>query len=294
MQTSLDYKKASRYFYILLLAGIYNLIWGAWVIFFPNLSFALHGMKLPLYPEIWQCVGMIVGVYGIGYIAAASDPIKHWPIVLVGFLGKIFGPIGFMQALYNEVFPLSFMINIVFNDLIWWVPFFIILKESYQFHTKKAPAKSIDSIGLKPKSLIVALRHQGCTFSRENLDELSKNISNLKQKGFAIYILHMSQNDEINPLIKSYIKEDIALLSDPKQEIYQALNLQRATLLKAFGISEFLKGAKAFLKGHGLGPLRGDGFQLGGLFVIENNKLIKSYPAQRASDIYNYEQILLL
>ncbi len=26
------------------------------------------------HPEIWQCVGMIVGVYGIGYLIAAVDP----------------------------------------------------------------------------------------------------------------------------------------------------------------------------------------------------------------------------
>ena len=40
--------------------------------------------EFPRYPQIWQCVGMIVGVYGVGYLVAASDPLRHWPIVLVG------------------------------------------------------------------------------------------------------------------------------------------------------------------------------------------------------------------
>jgi hypothetical protein len=114
------------------LAGIYNLIWGAWVVLFPHMLFDLVGIPRLNYPEIWQCVGMIVGVYGIGYYIAASDPIKHFPIVLVGFLGKIFGPIGFLQALYLGKFPLNFGVVIIFNDLIWWIPFFLILKEKYQ------------------------------------------------------------------------------------------------------------------------------------------------------------------
>ena len=29
---------------------------------------------------------MIVGVYGIGYIIAAGNPYKHWPIIFVGLL----------------------------------------------------------------------------------------------------------------------------------------------------------------------------------------------------------------
>ena len=110
------------------LAGIYNILWGAIVIFFPNLMFDLAGMERLNYPEIWQCVGMIVGVYGLGYWIAATDPIKHFPIVLVGFLGKIFGPIGFTQALWTGRFTPIFGINIIFNDLIWWIPFFMILK----------------------------------------------------------------------------------------------------------------------------------------------------------------------
>lgn len=113
------------------LAAIYNLAWGAVVIVFPNLFFDLLSMERPNYPEIWQCVGMIVGVYGVGYWIASHDPIKHFPIVLVGFLGKVFGPLGFSYALLTERMPWGFGINIIFNDVIWWIPFFLILKKKY-------------------------------------------------------------------------------------------------------------------------------------------------------------------
>ena len=89
----------------LLAAGIYNLVWGTLTIVWPNLLFDLTGAERLNYPEIWQCVGMIVGVYGIGYLIAAFDSRTHWPIVLVGLLGKIFGPIGFAAALMRGTFP---------------------------------------------------------------------------------------------------------------------------------------------------------------------------------------------
>ena len=73
---------------VLMAAGLYNLIWGAAVVLFPNGLFRLTGIADPLYPGIWQCVGMIVGVYGIGYLTAARQPLRHWPIVLVGLLGR--------------------------------------------------------------------------------------------------------------------------------------------------------------------------------------------------------------
>ena len=116
---------------ILKFAGVYNILWGISVIFLPNLFFNLTGMDIPRYPMIWQCVGMIVGVYGVGYWVAARDPLRHWPITLVGFLGKVFGPIGFAYYLVQGAFPLTFGLTIMTNDLLWWIPFGLILKMAW-------------------------------------------------------------------------------------------------------------------------------------------------------------------
>ena len=112
---------------VLLAAAAYNVLWGAWVVLLPHHVFDLTGMERPLYPMIWQSVGMIVGVYGIGYGIAAYDRDRHWPIVLVGFLGKVFGPIGFVYHFFLGNFPASFWWITVFNDLIWILPFYLIL-----------------------------------------------------------------------------------------------------------------------------------------------------------------------
>jgi hypothetical protein len=122
---------------VLRAAAFYNMAWGAAAILSPMTLFRLVGADpLPNYPELWQCIGMIVGVYGIGYWIAAGDPVRHWPIILVGLLGKIFGPIGFLQAVLNERFPMAMGLTILTNDLIWWVPFGAIL-----WNTKKQASK---------------------------------------------------------------------------------------------------------------------------------------------------------
>ncbi len=113
--------------WVLVLAGAYNLAWGLLVVFFPLRWFEFVELDPPRYPQIWQCVGMIVGVYGIGYLIAAADPIRHWPITLVGLLGKIFGPIGFLLAVVQGELPWSFGAILLTNDLIWWLPFAAIL-----------------------------------------------------------------------------------------------------------------------------------------------------------------------
>ncbi len=122
---------------ILIAAGLYNLIYGGWVVLFPRSAFEMLGMEIPRYVFLWQCIGMIVGVYGVGYLAAARDPLRHWPIVLVGFLGKIFGPIGFMQTVLTGDIPWGFGIMIIFNDLIWWIPFAGILLAALRRHRNR-------------------------------------------------------------------------------------------------------------------------------------------------------------
>jgi hypothetical protein len=118
---------------VLYAAGVYNVLWGALVVLCPLMFFRWAGAAPPNYPQIWQCLGMVVGVYGVGYAIAARDPFRHWPIVLVGLLGKLLGPIGFLQTAYGGTWPWRMgWINIT-NDLIWLVPFAVILYRAWQF-----------------------------------------------------------------------------------------------------------------------------------------------------------------
>ncbi|MGC6488267.1 MAG: alkyl hydroperoxide reductase [Planctomycetota bacterium] len=115
-------------------AAAYNIVFGTWAVLFPAQWFELGGMEVPAQLFVWQCVGMIVGVYGVGYACAAPRPLRHWPIVLVGMLGKVFGPIGFLDAALRGEVPWQAGWLIVTNDLIWWLPFGAMLRLAWRHH----------------------------------------------------------------------------------------------------------------------------------------------------------------
>ncbi|SDG85812.1 hypothetical protein SAMN04488027_10933 [Psychroflexus sediminis] len=123
------------------LASIYNILWGAWVVIFPNHFFELVGMELPSQPMIWQGMGMVIAVFGLGYWWASYDALRHWPIVAVGFLGKVFGPLGFVLNYLEGKVPFEFFYTLITNDFIWWIPFFLILKNVHQDYNWKLKEK---------------------------------------------------------------------------------------------------------------------------------------------------------
>ena len=116
---------------ILRAAGIYNLAFGLLLAFYPHSAF--HWLSMPETPDIMiQAVGMMVGVYGLAYWIAGSDPVKYWPLVAVGAVGKTLGPIGFAVGLAKGVFLWKSAPMFVFNDLIWWWPFWAILLRAWR------------------------------------------------------------------------------------------------------------------------------------------------------------------
>lgn len=286
--------------YTLLLAGAYNIIFGAWCVLFPNSWFELSGMTAPLYPMIWQSVGMIVGVYGIGYIVAASQPYRHWPIVLVGFLGKVFGPIGFAWALSQGTLPLSSAWITVTNDLIWLVPFAAILwgvarikvgyayrspeplsiseaAETYRLNTGETLAEASE----KQELALVFLRHFGCTFTRQILRSLTDLEAEAERRGSRLVLVHMLQSGEE----EHFLQSDIARISDHSCELYRAFGLGKGTFLELFGPRVWLRGMFALFSGCGVGHLAGDGLQMPGAFVFHRGQITQAQRGEDASAI---------
>ena len=196
---------------ILRFAGAYKLSVGMLAVVFPRMLFEWAGMQPPTYPELFQCIGMIVGVYGIGYWVAASNPFTHWPIVLVGLLGKILGPAGFAFALARGTLPAAFGVTIITNDLIWWLPFAAILWGALKHHTEPRDepdvinftdhrtamssvrgdsGKTLAELSQDKPVLVVFLRHAGCTFHRQALADLRHAREQLANAGVQTAVVH--------------------------------------------------------------------------------------------------------
>jgi len=288
------------------LAGIYNILFGIWVIGWPNAWFEISGMEVPRYSFLWKCVGMIVGVYGVGYLVASKSPLKHWPIVLVGFLGKVFGPIGFLWAASQGELPWQAGWIIILNDLVWLVPFAMILWAAACL-TVGRPAvgepmtlneaagrfcltsgETLREASEKDQLAIVFLRHFGCTFTRRLLMNLREMHERAEEKGARLVFVHMLQEGEEKEFMDT---DGGARIADPRCDLYRAFGLGKGGFLELFGPKVWYRGGLAFFRGCGVGMLKGDGLQMPGAFLFQNGKILKEQKAESASDFLDVEAL---
>lgn len=111
----------------LALAAAYNVGFGLWAVAFRDSFFRLFDLEPPRYPAIWATLGMVIGLYGLLYAYAAWRPERAVPIVAVGLVGKVLGPIGWLATVAGGELPWRTFGLIAFDDLVWWVPFALIL-----------------------------------------------------------------------------------------------------------------------------------------------------------------------
>ncbi|MBS0203085.1 MAG: hypothetical protein JSS49_09325 [Planctomycetes bacterium] len=291
-------------------AAIYNVAWGVFVILFPNLPFQLVGMAPVNYPALVQCLGMIVGVYGVGYAMAARDPVALWPLVLVGLLGKVFGPIGFVYAAWIEEFPWIAGVTILTNDVIWWVPFAAILLYAARINdsrqataaglnlddvlkeTPLSTGQSLHSASMEQDLLLVCVRHSGCTFCREALDDLARQRGAILQSGVRPVVIHMGTTEQGSELLRRCNCADMDQVSDPTRRVYRALDLRLGTLTELFGARAFWRAiAGGTIFRFGFGKLVGNVWQMPGAFLIRHGRILTAFRHQSSSDRPNYTQI---
>jgi hypothetical protein len=111
------------------LAAVYNVAFGLWAGFWPLAFFDLFAIERPNYPAIWRCLGMVIGLYGVLYAWAAENLDRGRAVIAVGLAGKILGPIGWIVTVQSGEWPPRLFALIVFNDIIWWLPFSLYLLE---------------------------------------------------------------------------------------------------------------------------------------------------------------------
>jgi peroxiredoxin len=259
------------------------------------------------YPQLWQCIGMIVGVYGIGYACAALHPIRHWPIVLVGLLGKIFGPIGYVYGVAVGQTRPDAIATIAFNDLIWWVPFFLILRRAYRVHfdeeqfPPRAPlsaamATATDAFGVslaelsrRSPVLVVFLRHFGCTYCREAAADVAANREVIEADGTRVVFVHLETPEEADRFFARYGLDTVSRIADPDANLYRAFGLTRGSPGRLFGlksVARFLP-AGVFAR-HGVGFPTTDGTRMGGVFLIRDTTVVREFRHASPADRPDY------
>lgn len=289
----------------LVAAGAYNVVWGGAMVLAPIWTLKAFGVSpsnTELWPQLWACIGMIVGVYGLGYVIAARDPARHWPIVLVGLLGKLLGPIGFVDAAMRGQLPWSMGATILTNDLLWWIPFSMILWHAARAAQPAPPegmvsldaaldqlrdvqGRTLRALTDDRQTLLVLLRHSGCTFCKQTLSDLARQQADIERAGVGLAVVGMTASSEgLRSLGERYGVTSACWFADPDRLLYRALGLERGSFLQLFGPRVWFAGVLAASRGHGIGKLEGDGFQMPGAFVLHRGQVVRSHRHATAAD----------
>lgn len=112
-------------------AGFYNIGWGIYAALDPQWLFRFARMPPLNYPQIFACLGMVIGLYGILYLEVARAPERGWLLAAVGMAGKILGPIGLAGLILTGAWPPRTAVLCITNDLIWWIPFGLYLRDAW-------------------------------------------------------------------------------------------------------------------------------------------------------------------
>jgi small multidrug resistance pump len=124
---------------LLWFAGGFNLAAGAVMLLFYHESYELLGVEKPELVMPLQLVGILVALFGVGYWLVARNPIENRNLLVLGFWSKALGSVLALYTVADGELPLSFVPILFFADIIYLVPFWIIIRH-LQRQAREAPS----------------------------------------------------------------------------------------------------------------------------------------------------------
>ncbi|BDI32780.1 hypothetical protein CCAX7_48310 [Capsulimonas corticalis] len=123
--------------------------------------------------------------------------------------------------------------------------------------------------------VVVFLRHYGCTFCREQAAWLRRDYSQFRAAGAEVVCI--GQGDpKTGKAFQIFLDLPYPLLvCGDDLTAFQTYGLGRGTFGQLFGWRSWVRGAIATLRGHIIGRLSGDGFQMPGTFIIDTQGIVR-------------------
>lgn len=286
----------------LILGATYHILFAVWTNLWPFHGFDLLGIPRPNHPMLWRTLGLISGFLGFALFLAASDPIRHWLIVLLGFAKSVAATGIVAFAVSADNLPASSLFFLVLDDIAWIIPYGAILWAALRAHagiplSRSTPysveeaatiyhlstGETLNEASRERALVLVFLRHFGCTFTRQILRGLQELEQQAQRRDATLVLVHMLKSGEEIGYLGDH--SDVPRIADPRCELYRAFGLGKGGFVELFGPQVWWRGFIAVMKGCGVGHLAGDGLQMPGVFIFQNGKVSSSQPARSAADL---------
>lgn len=119
--------------FVLRFVAIYNVLAGLHMLILKHETYDMIGMEPPKIDFPMQLVGILVLLFGVGYYMVAKNPVENRNVLLLGFLSKFLGSCLGTYYVLRGLLPPKFVLVYFFADVIYLVPFYLILRRLFRF-----------------------------------------------------------------------------------------------------------------------------------------------------------------
>lgn len=133
-------------------------------------------------------------------------------------------------------------------------------------------------------TLILFLRHFGCTFCKENLSDAARLWPSLERAGTQLAFVHLGTEAEAAEFMRAYGFEGMPRVSDPEARLYRAFALHRIQWWQLLNVSTWNRGWRSLRSGNRQGKAVGDPLQLSGAFLVSRGRILGSFRQKFVSD----------
>jgi hypothetical protein len=122
---------------VLQCAAGYNMLAGFCLVVFVHEGYKLLRLEKPALVLPIQLVGVLVALFGLGYLLVSRDPVTNRNLLLLGSLSKLLGPaLASYYIIVGKLPPIFWWVLLV-SDLIYLPPFAVILRRLFRFAAKR-------------------------------------------------------------------------------------------------------------------------------------------------------------
>jgi hypothetical protein len=143
--------------------------------------------------------------------------------------------------------------------------------------------------------LLIFLRHFGCSFCRQTLDDVSRIRQQIEGRGARPVFVHLGTPERAKPYFDYYHLSDIERVSDPEASLYASPVFQVPR--KSVFTQLLIPGVwKAWLLGavgkHGIGMNREDADQMPAVFYLRERAITRGYRYKTIADRLDYLKLI--
>jgi peroxiredoxin len=166
----------------------------------------------------------------------------------------------------------------------------VVLRE-YRTETGRTLLELLDESPL----LLIFLRHFGCSFCRQTLDDVSRIREQIEARGIRPVFVHLGTPERAKPYFDYYHLTDVERVSDPEASLYArpVFALPRKNVFSQLLVLEVWK---AWLLGavrkYGVGMLKEDAGQMPGIFYLRQRAIVRAFRYKTIADQPDYLKLI--